>query len=320
MNKLLTIAIPTFNRASFLEKQLSWLHQSIKGFESECEIIISDNCSTDNTQEIIKKWQSIFINTTFKYNRNKENIGLMPNIAFCIQTATSQYVWTVGDDDPIQENALSCLLTKIKQNPEVTLIFLNCYGRDKLSNKITVKRWFNSDTDEPITNGKVALQRYLKESFGGVLFMTATVYKTELVQCALQQWSSSCNNLASQAYWTSFCAAHGSVIVTKDNYLECTMHASYLEQDPKWSIMMRYVYIPEIYVKLLDIGYSKTFCWQMILQNIITKSDWIIFLGALKRWPFLAINIIISYLGLVVTATGKQFLSPKKEIYQPYLD
>ncbi len=320
MNKLLTIAIPTFNRASLLEQQLSWLHQSIKGFESECEIIISDNCSKDNTQEIIKKWQSIFINTTFKYNRNKENIGLMPNIAFCIQAATSQYVWTVGDDDPIQENALSYLLTKIKQNPEVTLIFLNCYGRHKLSNKITVQRWFNSDNDKPITDGKAALQRYLKESFGGVLFMTATVYKTELVQCALQKWPSSCNNLASQAYWTSFCATYGSVIVTKDNYLECTMHASYLEQDPKWSIMMRYVYIPEIYVKLLEIGYSKTFCWQMILQNIITKSDWIIFLGALKRWPFLTINIIMSYLFLVVTATRKQFLSPKKGIYQPSLD
>ncbi|MBD2439684.1 glycosyltransferase family A protein [Nostoc sp. FACHB-110] len=311
MNKLLTIAIPTFNRAALLEQQLAWLERSIQGFESECEIIISDNCSTDNTQEIIKKWQPIFSKTTFKSHRNQANIGLMPNIALSIQAASGQYVWTVGDDDPIQDNALSFLLTTIKQNPETSLIFLNCYGRDKLTNKITVDRWFNSDSDTPQINGKATLQRYLKESFGGVLFMTATVYKTALAKRALQQWPSSCKNLAAQAYWTGFCALNGSVIVTKDNYLECTMHASYLEQDPKWSIMMRFSYIPEVYVKLLEIGYAKSFCWQMILQNFITKSDWIIFLGALRRWPLLAINVIISYWGLVLKSLQKSLSSPK---------
>ncbi|MBE9208074.1 glycosyltransferase family 2 protein [Nostoc sp. LEGE 06077] len=311
MNKLLTIAIPTYNRAELLEKQLCWVAKAIQGFEAECEIIISDNCSTDHTQEIIKKWQSIFSKTTFKSQRNQENIGLMPNIAACIQAASSKYVWTVGDDDPIQENALAFLLKTIQQNPDTALIFLNCCGRDKLTNQITVERWFNSDSDAPLTDGKAALQRYLKESFGGVIFMTATVYQTALVKRALQQWTSSCKNLASQAYWTGFCALHGSVIVTKDNYLECTMHASYLEQDPKWSIMMRYIYIPEIYAKLLEIGYSQTFCLQMILQNIITKSDWIIFLGALRRWPALAMNIIIAYLILVIVSTRKLLFLPK---------
>ena len=57
MNALLTIAVPTYNRAELLNKQLAWLAKSIKGYESECEIIISDNCSEDNTQEIVKKWQ-----------------------------------------------------------------------------------------------------------------------------------------------------------------------------------------------------------------------------------------------------------------------
>ena len=41
--KLLTIAVPTYNRAELLDKQLAWLAQAIQGFESECEIIISDN-------------------------------------------------------------------------------------------------------------------------------------------------------------------------------------------------------------------------------------------------------------------------------------
>ncbi len=50
MHKLLTIAIPTYNRAELLDKQLAWLAQAIQGFESDCEIFVSDNCSTDHTQ------------------------------------------------------------------------------------------------------------------------------------------------------------------------------------------------------------------------------------------------------------------------------
>jgi len=299
MQKLLTIAIPTYNRAALLDKQLAWLATAIKGFESECEIIISDNCSTDNTPEIVKKWQSTFSNTLFIANRNRENIGLMPNLAFCIQAAGSKYVWTVGDNDPIQEKTLAYIVNKIKKNPSLNLMFLNCCGRDKNTNKILVKQWFSSASDEIIADGKSAFQRYLQDSFGGVLFMTATIYKTELVQQALQIWNSSPQNLASQAYWTGFCAAHGNIIVTQDNYLECTMHASSLEENPRWSLMMRYVYIPEIYLKLLSLGYSAKFCQRMILENIFKLSDWKILLGALRRWPILAINIIVTYFQLV---------------------
>ncbi|MDK2408377.1 glycosyltransferase family 2 protein [Aphanizomenon sp. PH219] len=299
MQKLLTIAIPTYNRAALLDKQLAWLATAIKGWESECEIIISDNCSTDNTPGVVKKWQPAFSNTVFIANRNRENIGLMPNIAFCLQAAGSKYVWTVGDDDPIQERTLAHVVTTIKRNPTLSLMFLNCCGRDKNTNKVLVEHWFPSDSDEIIVDSKPVFQRYLQGSFGGVLFMTATIYNTELVQQALQNWTTSCKNLASQAYWTGFCAAYGNIIVTQDNYLECTMHASSLEENPRWSLMMRYVYIPEIYLKLLSLGYSAKFCQRMILENIFNLSDWKILLGALRRWPVLATNIIITYLQLV---------------------
>jgi hypothetical protein len=236
----------------------------------------------------------------------------MPNIVFCLQAAGSKYVWTVGDDDPIQEKTLAYVITKLKQNQSLNLMFLNCCGRDKNTNKVLVKHWFTSDNDEIIADSKPVFQRYLQNSFGGVLFMTAIIYKTELVQQALQNWTTSYKNLASQAYWTGFCAAHGNMIVTQDNYLECTMHASSLEENPRWSLIMRYVYIPEIYLKLLSLGYSSKFCQRMILENIFKLSDWKILLGALKRWPILATNIIITYLQLIVKFIYKLNFSPKK--------
>jgi len=66
VDQLLTIGLPTFNRAQLLDKQLAWLAQSIQGSQSKCEIIISDNCSTDDTPEVIKKWQSTFVEYNIK--------------------------------------------------------------------------------------------------------------------------------------------------------------------------------------------------------------------------------------------------------------
>ena len=299
MEKLLTIAIPTFNRAELLDRQLTWLASAIKGCESDCEIFISDNCSTDHTQEIVNKWQSILSDIPFRYHKNPENVGVMKNIVCCLQAATSKYVWTVGDDDPIQERTLSYVLTKLKQYPELALTYLNCSGREKRTGEIVVQQWFDSDSDEPMIDGKTTFQRCIKEHFGGVIFLSAAIYKTELVQRAIQTWPSASNNWAGMAYWAGFCAAHGALIVTKDTYLECTMGASLLDQETTWNFRMRYFFIPEIYLKLLEVGYSPKFCRQMILQNLRTRSGWKIVLGAFRRWPIFSVKAIIPYLRLV---------------------
>ena len=58
MSKLLTISIPTYNRAQMLDRQLKWLAFELMGYEDDCEIIISDNCSPDNTEEILEMWKA----------------------------------------------------------------------------------------------------------------------------------------------------------------------------------------------------------------------------------------------------------------------
>ena len=311
MNKLLTIAIPTFNRAELLNKQLTWLAQALRGFEAECEIFVSDNCSTDHTQEIIKKWQELLGAVTFRSSRNIVNLGVMANIACCLKSASSKYVWTIGDDDPIQERTLGYVLTILKRYPDLTLMYLNCTGRESLTGQLAIERWFDSDSDEPTVDGKAAYQTHLNRSFGGVLFISAVVYQTNLVQLAVQKWPAATSNWASQAYWAGFCAAHGSVIVTKDVYLECTMGASILDRDPTWSLRVRYDFIPEIYTKLLEIGYPSRFCRKMILQNLRSLTDWKIFFGAFRRWPILSIKLIIPYLGLASACVWEFLLPPK---------
>jgi abequosyltransferase len=314
MTKLLTIAIPTYNRAGMLDEQLAWLATEIKGHESECEIIISDNCSTDNTFEVIKKWQlALSTAITFNYNHNNKNIGGMLNIVACMQAATGKYVWTLGDDDPIEKGTLTYILKTLKQNSNLTLILLNGNGRDKFTNEIIVDRWFDSTSDKPSINSKSEFEYFLNKHMGGVLFISAVIYHTKLLKEALGSWEDTAKNLASQAYWVAYCAAAGSFIVTSNLHTECAMGIGFTDKDPQWTFKMQFIYIPEVYLKLMKAGYSKKFCFSMILQNFKSINSWKILLGGFRRWFLFATKGFIFYLGCVIVATWMILLKKDNE-------
>jgi glycosyltransferase involved in cell wall biosynthesis len=316
MNKLLTIAIPTYNRAELLDKQLTWLSQAIKGFESECEILVSDNCSTDHTQSIINKWKNLLQDITFKSNKNPENIGVMRNIFHCLSSATTKYVWTIGDDDPIQERAVAYVMDKIKNIDDLSLLFLNFSGRNQITGeavhppKIVGNRWFDADTEDGKGDGKAIFEHCFSKSVGAVIFLTATVYRADLIKRALQIWPTASNNWISLAYLAGYCAANGKVIVTKDVYLECIVGVSYWQKEPKAALLMQYQHIPEVILKLEQVGYSKAYSYRMLLQNY-HEVDLKVFLGAMRRWPVSAIKTVVPFLALVGVAAFE--LIPMRE-------
>ena len=69
MKPLITIGLPVYNGAEYLDKALESLsNQKFDGLE----ILISDNASTDDTPSIIKKWQQT--DNRIKSFRQSENI------------------------------------------------------------------------------------------------------------------------------------------------------------------------------------------------------------------------------------------------------
>lgn len=299
MNKLLTIGIPTFNRAQLLDKQLAWLTQAIKGFESGCEVVISDNCSTDNTLEVIKKWQLVLSNTTLKLNRNSKNIGAVKNIAYCLNAATSKYVWVISDDDHIQEQTLAYVLQNLSAHPGLSLLLLNFSKRSGKTGQLRFERCFAINNDVISSNGKAVFERCLEERVGGgVALTTALVYRTDLVQRAVQEWPSGLTNLLVQIYWTGFCALHSSVKVTKDNYLECTANTHYFTEDKKLLLEIRYADAAEIFEKLIQIGYSRSLCQKLVIKRF-TKSKWKFLFQMLQQSPISTLKILKRYLSSV---------------------
>lgn len=69
---LLSICIPTYNRAKYLEKSIESVICQNEFKAKQVEIVICDNASTDNTEEIVGKYADKYDN--FFYYRNKKNI------------------------------------------------------------------------------------------------------------------------------------------------------------------------------------------------------------------------------------------------------
>ncbi len=176
MNKLLTIPIPTFNRVIFLDQQISWLVKAINGFASECEIIISDNCSTDNTQVTINKWQTIFDRTSFRTkNKDTSTTSVVASISHCFQSARTEYVWVISDDDPIQKRTLGYVIKTLKNYAELALLILNFPWLYVGSGKLAHECRFTVEDEEIVFDCKPLSENYLHENFSSLGFMTAQV-------------------------------------------------------------------------------------------------------------------------------------------------
>lgn len=105
---LVSIGIPTYNRAnSYLRYALrSAVNQTYK----DIEIIVSDNCSPDNTESVVKE----FDDTRIRYYKQKENIGPVNNRNFCIEQSRGDYFVMLLDDDLIDDDFISTCMDAVK--------------------------------------------------------------------------------------------------------------------------------------------------------------------------------------------------------------
>jgi glycosyltransferase involved in cell wall biosynthesis len=112
---LLTIAIPTFNSAHFLLDAIaSIMRQGLDDFE----ILIVDNASEDNTEEVIHSLG----NKHIRYIRNASNLGSRENGNRCLANSRGRYLKFLCADDVLLDGVLKKQLNVLETRPEVALV------------------------------------------------------------------------------------------------------------------------------------------------------------------------------------------------------
>ena len=123
---LLSICIPTRNRAAFLYRTLRSITESpVFQNGNEVEIVISDNASTDATEEIVRIFKEKY-GDKIVYSRNGENI-CDKNFEQVLRLGNGEFLKLNNDTFWFDENGLEKLLSKIKkyQADKPVLFFTN---------------------------------------------------------------------------------------------------------------------------------------------------------------------------------------------------
>ncbi len=187
---ILTIAIPTYNRVHYLNACLKSLKEALPNNCNELEILVIDNDSTDNTEEVVNNIKKMDI----KYIKNNTNIGPDENFKKCIIKANSKFVWLFGDDDIFFKDSIEFILSIIKNNNNLGLIHL------RAKNFQDEKELLNYKTDNFSYENIKSKDKFINKIHTNITFISANIFNKDILKGEVNLKDIPNNNLG-QVYW-----------------------------------------------------------------------------------------------------------------------
>ena len=123
---LLSLCVPTYNRASLLRESLrAILSQITPEMAGAVEVVVLDNASPDETPQVVQQAQADFPHVFLRYVQRPENIGADANFCTAPAEAAGEFVYLLSDDDVLLPGAVAKLLELIRKHPGIDAIALN---------------------------------------------------------------------------------------------------------------------------------------------------------------------------------------------------
>ena len=151
MKTLVSVCIPVYNGAPFIKKTIEMV---LKQDYDNMEVLVSDNASTDDTVNEIKKIKDERV-TLFQ---NKTNLGMGGNWNSLIEKARGEYIIIVCADDYIFPGAISEKAKVLDENSDVVLAFSSSYVVNEKGKKMFKRRPFRG-------NKKLEKDKFQRELF-----------------------------------------------------------------------------------------------------------------------------------------------------------
>jgi glycosyltransferase involved in cell wall biosynthesis len=111
-----SVLLPTYNYGEFLDDAIqSVLAQTFTDFE----LIITDNHSTDRTEEIVRKYLT---DPRIVYYKNPSNLGMIPNFNLCLDYSKGHYIKYLMGDDKFHPQMLEKYVAIMEEYPQVSIV------------------------------------------------------------------------------------------------------------------------------------------------------------------------------------------------------
>lgn len=155
----LSVCVPTYNRVGYLSQALRTLTaQTFKEFE----LLVVDNCSTDETAALVES----FGDPRIRFHRNERNVGSRENWNRCLDLARGEYVAICHDDDLYEPDFLRRGVGVLEENPGVAFLHTAVRVVDEEGRPLRV---FRACPGDRVIPGHEAFVGYLSRSHDVVM-------------------------------------------------------------------------------------------------------------------------------------------------------
>lgn len=262
--KFLCIAVPTYNRSRMLDAQLERLVNSVGAQWERCQLLISDNASTDDTAQVCTKWQERLGEKCLVY-RQPQNLGLIGNFVFCLHHSTGHFTWMVSDDDPIAPEAVTNVLAALGQSPSPGFLHLNYRTTNFYDGAVVQERVYPWLEDQCSSPGTDLFARCLQYNEIYISCLSAFVIDTQLGWEAVQSWPQGRANIAYPVYVAGYASLRAPMRLSTAISLTYPLHT--MSHVGRWLATLFYD-LPQIYLRLARLGFVPSFMRGLILQRI----------------------------------------------------
>jgi glycosyltransferase involved in cell wall biosynthesis len=171
----ISVCIDSFNYGRFLSEAIeSVLRQTFADFE----IVISDDCSTDDSFEIAKRYAAD--ESRIRVLRNQRNLGMIRNRNVCLSQARGEYVkWLHADDFLCSPEALGRMAAELDAKRAVSLVASSRRMVDESSRSLAT--WSCFSEQRPLV-GIGVINRCLFEQRNLIGGPTAVMFRRALAQ------------------------------------------------------------------------------------------------------------------------------------------
>jgi glycosyltransferase involved in cell wall biosynthesis len=239
-----SVIVPTFNRVHYLKKVIeSILFQDYEDYE----IIIADNDSTDNTEEMIKGFNSERI----IYQKNEQNIGMIGNHNKTLDLVTGDYIHIFSDDDVMKQGSISKKAAILDAYSNVGLVHSNIDiidGDDKVLSThwgaSYYERWEKTHNKSRMFKGL----EYFKTLYyhWNVISMPSVMIRASVLKAAGSQFNPKVKFAMDLEMWMRICL-FSDVFYVNESLVQYRIHSSNnILEENKDSTYNEFVLIKEI--------------------------------------------------------------------------
>jgi len=150
----LSLCLATFNRARYLDRYLTHHLSILDASGIDYELVISDNCSTDETPEILARYASR--HPQIRVSRQGRNVGAYPNILETLRQARGEVVVSIADDDLMIAAPFLANVQRMIDEPDLVMIQAPWFLVDETRGGAITGQFYHLEAEQRFGRGQFA--------------------------------------------------------------------------------------------------------------------------------------------------------------------